>query len=331
MRAALARFCAVQVVVMLAGLATGIGRAQEPGRTLQKANAALQAGEADRALTLIASLPQSGAEITEAQRLECRVRFRLEQWSAAAVACQQAVNLDPGNSDDHLWLGRALGEKASRASFLTAYTLAKQALQQFQTATRLNQRNSAALADLGEYYVEAPAALGGGLDKAEGVAEELDHLDPAEACELRAEIAEERNDSGTAEQELKKAVAVSPHPSRQWATLARFYQRRRRWAEMEWAIQNCNAAAARDPHASVALYDGAGVLIKSERDPALAVKMLEHYLASTDRSDEGPAFVAYRRLAHLKHALGDDTAAQQDEEIAYEMAREYAPSRDSKR
>lgn len=329
MRGALGKFCAVQVV-LLAGLAAGMGWAQEPGRTLEKANAALQAGEADRALTLIASLPQSGEEIAEAQRLECRVRFRLEQWSAAVAACQQAVNLDPENSDDHLWLGRALGEKASRASFMTAYTLAKQAFQQFQTATRLNPRNAAALADLGEYYVDAPAVLGGGLDKAENVAAALDPIDPARASELRAEIAEERNDWSAAEQEWKKAVAVSPHPSRQWATLARFYQQRRRWAEMEWAIENCNAAAARDPYAGVALYDGAGVLIKSDRDPALAAKMLEHYLASSDRTDEGPAFVAYHRLAHLKHALGDDAAAQQDDEIAYEMAHEYAPSRDCK-
>ncbi len=326
MRGVPARFCAVQVV-LLAGLAAGVGRAQEPGRILQKANAALQTGEADQALTLIASLPQGGVENAEAQNLECRVRFGLEQWNAAVAACEQAVNLDPENSDDHMWLGRALGEKASRASFMAAYTLGKQAFQQFQVATQLNPRNTPALADLGEYYVDAPAVLGGGLDKAEGVAEVLDRIDPARGSELRAEIAEERNDSNTAERELKKAVAASPHPSRQWATLARFYQQRRRWTEMDWAIDNCNAAAARDPHAGVALYDGAGVLIKSDRDPALAAKMLEHYLASSDRTDEGPAFVAYHRLAHLKHALGDDVGARQDEEIAFELAHEYAPAR----
>ncbi len=329
MRGALARFCAVHAL-LLAGLATRTGWAQEPDRTLEKANAALQAGAADQALSLIASLPQGGTENAEAQSLECRVRYGLEQWNAAIAACQQAVNLDPENSEDHLWLGRALGEKASRASFMAAYTLGKQAFQQFQAATQLNPRNAAALADLGEYYVDAPAVLGGGLDKAESVAEALDRIDSARASELRAEIAQERNDAGAAEQELKKAVAASPHPSRQWATLARFYQQRRRWTEMDWAIENCIAAAARDPHAGVALYDGAGVLIKSDRDPALAAKMLEHYLASSDRTDEGPAFVAYHRLAHLKQALGDDPGAQQDEEIANELAHEYAPARDTK-
>ncbi len=329
MRGTLAKLCAVQAL-LLAGLTAGARSAQDPARTLGKANAALQAGEADRALTLIASLPRGGAENAEAEALECRVQFRLEQWNAAIAACQQAVGLEPENSDDHLWLGRALGEKASRASFLSAYRLGKQTFQEFQAATTLNPRNAAALADLGEYYVDAPAALGGGLDKAESVAEVLDRIDPARASELRAEMAEERNDSGAAEQELKKAVAASPHPSREWATLARFYQLRRRWTEMDGAIQNCIDAAERDPHAGVALYDGAGVLIQSNRDPALAARMLEQYLAGSDRTDEGPAFVAYHRLAHLKHALGDDAGAQQDEETAYELAHEYAPAQDFK-
>lgn len=325
MRGALARLCAVQAL-LLAGLAASAGWAQEPGKTLEKANAALQAGEADQALDLLGSLPAGGADAGEAEILECRVRYRLEQWNAAVAACQRAVSLDPENSDDHMWLGRALGEKASRASFMAAYTLGKQALQQFQAATRLDPRNAAALADLGEYYVDAPAVLGGGLDKAESVAEQLDRIDGAQADELRAEIAEERNDSGEAEEELKKSVAASSHPSRQWAVLARFYQQHRRWKEMDWAIQNCIAAAARDPHAGVALYDGAGVLMRSNRDPALAARMLEQYLAGNDRTDEGPAFVAYHRLAHLKRTLGDDAGAQQDEATAYELAHEYAPA-----
>lgn len=328
MRGALARLCTVQAL-LLAGLAAGAGWAQEPGRTLEKAAAALQAGEADRALDLLGSLPEGGADIGEAEILECRVRYRLEQWNAAAAACQRAVSLDPENSDDHMWLGRALGEKASRASFMAAYTLGKQALQQFQAAARLDPSNAAALADLGEYYVDAPAVLGGGLDKAESVAEQLDRIDGARAGELRAEIAEERNDSGEAEEELKKSVAASSHPSRQWAVLARFYRQHRRWKEMDWAIQNCIAAAARDPHAGVALYDGAGVLMRSNRDPALAARMLEQYLAGNDRTDEGPAFVAYHRLAHLKRALGDDAGAQQDEATAYELAHEYALAQNS--
>ncbi len=82
---------------------------------LYQANEALQAGEADKALALLNMLTQPG-DVAEAFNLRCRVEFTLEEWDRAANDCGQAVKMDGANSMYHLWLGRALGEKASRAS-----------------------------------------------------------------------------------------------------------------------------------------------------------------------------------------------------------------------
>src|SRR5580698_5409499 len=151
-----------------------VARAQDA--TLAQINAALLNGEADKALALVGSLPAAGANNAEAQNLECRVRFMLQQWNAAAGECQQAVNLDGQNSNYHMWLGRALGEWASRATFLSAYSLGKRVRAEFETAVRLDPRNPAALSDLGVFYKDAPGMMGGGLDKAEGVADQLDKV-----------------------------------------------------------------------------------------------------------------------------------------------------------
>ena len=59
--------------------------------------------------------------LAEAQNLDCRVHLRFVSGSAAVQECEQAVRLDGQNSSYHLWLGRALGEKADRASFLSAF------------------------------------------------------------------------------------------------------------------------------------------------------------------------------------------------------------------
>jgi hypothetical protein len=99
---------------------------------------------------------------------------------------------------------------------------------------------------------------------------------------------------------------------------------------MESAIRNCVSTAARDKTAGVALYDGAGVLIKTQRDPALAAKMLEDYLAGNSRTDEAPAFVAHLRLARLKQSLGDTAGAQQDQAAAFAMAHEFRPAQELK-
>jgi len=295
---------------------------------LTEANLALQAGEADKALHLLESVPSLDPSTTaQAYNLKCRVLLTLEQWDAAASECEQAVRLDGQNSDDHLWLGRALGEKADRASFLSAYSLAKRVRAEFEESVRLNPRNAEALADLGSFYRQAPAVVGGGVDKAQAIAAQLDEVDPARAHELRGQIAEQRKDYATAEQEFKQAVAAGAHPALQWTTLAGFYSRRKRFDEMESALRSVLAATAHDKRAAVALYDGAGVLTESNRDPALAAKMLDDYLAASAKTEEAPAFIAHIRLARLKQQLGDPAAANRERAAALALAHDYKPAR----
>jgi len=304
--------------------------AQAPKDRLLQANAALQAGDADKALALLGPLVQSGAGPAEAHNLECRVRFTLEHWDTAASECELAVALDGQNSAYHLWLGRALGEKASRASFLSAYSLGKRVLAEFQEAVRLNPRNAEALSDLGEYYYSAPGIVGGGFGKAESVAAQLDKLDAARAHELRGRTALERKDYGTAEREFKQAIAAGSHPAFQWTSLAAFYRRQQRWTEMESAIHSCVSAVDRDKRASAALFDGASILIATNRDLPLAARMLENYLASSSKTEDAPAFVAHTRLARLRGQLGDSAAAKQEQTAALALAHEYRPAQNLK-
>jgi tetratricopeptide (TPR) repeat protein len=313
------------LTVVTAGLAFAQGEREQ----LFRANTALQAGEADKALGLLNALAQSGGN-AEAFNLRCRVEYTLEHWERAANDCEQAVKLDSQNSDDHLWLGRALGERASRASFLNAYSLAKRVRAEFEESVRLNSRNVEALASLGEFYYSAPGAVGGGINKSETVAAQLEKIDPTRAHELRGHIAEQRKDYGTAEREYKQAITGSAHPAFQWMTLASFYRGRQRWTEMESAIQSGESAAARDKHAGVALFNGASLLRATNRDPARAVRMLESYLSRSIKTEEAPAFVAHAWLARLKEQLGDAAAASRERSAALALAHEYKPAQDLK-
>jgi tetratricopeptide (TPR) repeat protein len=316
----------LRVVAISLGAALPVAASTQVARQpLVEINAALQAGEADKALALIAALPQGGSNIAQAKFLECRVRYALQQWNASASACGRAVELDGQNSNYHLWYGRALGGRASNASFLSAFSLGKQVHEQFETAVRLDPRNAEALSDLGSFDVDAPGIVGGGLDKAEQVAAQLDKLDPPRAHQLRAEIASIRKDYATAEKELKAAIAGSAHPAMQLTVLANFYRRRQQWDQMEAAVHSAQSAAAKDRTAGVALFDGAGVLYEARRDPALAVKMLQDYLGSSSKTDEAPAFVAYSRLAQLERQLGNNTEAQRDEAAGQALTHQYRP------
>lgn len=328
MRTQVALLLSMTIATSLYAEASSVAGSVRDG--LAQVNAALQSGQANRALSLLQLLPQPAVNSAEAHNLRCRVLFTLEQFEAASRECEQAVTLDPGNSNYHLWLGRALGETADRASFLSAYNLAKRARSEFEQAVQLEPRNAEALADLGEFYSSAPGVVGGGMDKAASIASQLDRVDPARAHELRGAMARENKDYETAERELKQAIAASAHPAFQWMRLASFYRKTKRWTDMENAVQSGLAAAQHDSHAGVALFNGASVLIKANRNPSLAIKLLEAYLASSTATEEGPAFTARVWLARLRAQTGDAEGARRERAAALALAPGYKPAQDLK-
>jgi tetratricopeptide (TPR) repeat protein len=308
-------------LLLLAACASA-GAADIPSTAFAKADAALQAGEADHALSLLGSMPSSA----EAHNLRCRVYFMLERWNEAADECEIAVRMNGQSATNHLWFGRALGEKADAASFISAFNLAKRARAEFEQAASLDPRDGEALTDLGEFYTSAPGVVGGGNDKARALVPQLEKIDPSRAHILLGRIADSRKDYGTAEREYKQAIATSQHPAFPWMNLASFYRKRERWDDMEAAVQSGYKAAQRDHFAGVALFNGASVLARGKRNYALAVKMLEEYLADYPKTEEAPAFVAHTRLARLKAQLGDKNGAMQQRAAALELAHDYKPA-----
>ena len=311
----------VLAITILAAFATA-GSADVSNSGLALANTALQSGEADRALEVLSSLPSSA----EAHNLRCRVYFMLERWDEAANDCEQAVNLDGQSAINHMWLGRALGEKADHASFIAAYSLAKRSRAEFEQAVSADPNNGEAMSDLGEFYSSAPGVVGGGIDKAQSLVPSLEKIDPARAHILLARIAESRKDYATAEREFKQATTSSEHPAFAWMSLASFYRKRERWDDMEAAVGSGYRASQRDRRAGVALYNGASVLSRGKRNLAFAAKMLEEYLADYPRTEEGPAFEGYTRLARLKAQLGDKNGAWQARAAALKLAHDYKPA-----
>ena len=318
-------------LLIAATMAPLTAHAATVSQSLAQADQLFQRGEADRALQQISSLHQGGAATAEALNLSCRIHFALQQWDKAVSECEQATQLDDRNSAYHLWLGRALGLKAQHVLFTSAYGLSKRVLVEFESAARLNPRSPEALMDLGEFYKSAPGMVGGGLDKAEKIAQQLDAVEAARAHQLRAGIAESRSDYETAEREYKQAVATAAHPALRWTVLASFYRTRKRYSDMEAALRSAEGSARKDPQATTALYDAAGVLIDGKLDPGTAARMLEEYLASPTKTEEGPAFEAHVRLAKMKKQLGDSNGAQQEIAAALALAHDYKPALEFKR
>lgn len=277
-------------------------------------------GRADEGLRALDQVLAQQPQNAEAHNLRCRIFMQEQRWSDAIQSCQAAVTLAPDVSNYHLWLARALGEKADRVSFITAFRMAKSIRVEFETAAKLDPRNANALSDLGEFYVDAPAIVGGGLDKAERLAQQLDAFAPDRAHYIRARIAESRKDYSSAEDQYKAAISASKEPADTWMDLASFYRRRQRWDDMVAAVHR---GAEMDTQHGVASADGASVLVRAGRDLSFAQKLLEKYLASSNKSEDAPAFQAHVQLGKLLTGMGNASDAQQQFAAAVELAKDY--------
>lgn len=284
----------------------------------------LQQGHADHAAQILTQATAPGSEDAEAHQLLCRLSLQLEHWDDAVTACERAVALDGNSSMNHLWYGRALGEKADRVSFIRAYGLGKRVKSEFDIAVMLDPRNAEALSDLGEYDTEAPAIVGGGKDKAAAVAGRLDAVDRARAEELRGRIAVSNEDTAAAEQHFRNAIAASSRPANYWMVLSSFYQRQNNIPQMAAAIRSGLSAAGAS---GTPLVDASHLLIRSHQDPELAIRLLREYLASPTKSEEEPAFRVHLLLAQILTDHGDAGGAAREIQAASSIASIYHPTR----
>ena len=282
----------------------------------------LIAGRANQAISQLHQQLAVHSTDAAAHNLLCRVYLQEERWPDAERECEQAVQLEPQKSSYHLWLGRAYGGAAAHSPIRSAYFLARKVHAEFETAVRLDPHNVSALSDLGEYQIDVPRLMGGGVDQAEHTARQLAPLNPARYHALLAKIAEKKSDFSTAEQEWKLAIQSSSHPADPWMGLAALYARQKNFTAMRQAI----ASGAATPDPGDALVVGATLLTDNHQNSRQAIQLLQRYLASPRQSEDSPAFQVRVQLGKLLASQGDQAAAQRQYAMARAMASKYVPA-----
>ncbi|GAC1430013.1 MAG: hypothetical protein NVS1B11_03070 [Terriglobales bacterium] len=281
----------------------------------------LAQGRVDEAINSLQGQVSSSPGNAEAHNLLCRAYFTLGEWDRGMGDCEKAVSLEPSNSNYHLWLGRVYGEKADRSNFMTAASLAKKVRTEFETAVNLNPNNIDARTDLAEFYLEAPAIVGGGRDKAEAQARTLSTLDPARAHWVNARIAEKKKDFVPAEQEYRSAIQASHEAASAWLNLALFYKHANRMEEMTEAIHHVAAAKLDRPDA---LVDAAEILIHTDRNLPEAARLLQRYLSSSSTVEQAPTFKAHYLLGTALQKQGDKQSAVREYRSALALAKDFS-------
>jgi len=205
----------------------------------------------------------------------------------------KAVAVEPSNSTYYLWLGRAFGRRAETSSFLTAASYATKARENFERAVALNPRNTEALMDLFEYYLQAPGLLGGGLDKARAISQKINQLDPAEYSYAQARLAERQKEFRRAEQQLRRAIDLAPRQAGRVVDLAKFLSNQGRYEEADRAWQQAEQIAPGSPKV---MFERASAYVQSKRNLDQAKELLRRYLKAPLTPEDPPRSEAQRLL-----------------------------------
>lgn len=286
--------------------------------------ALLKSGRADDALRSLNNEVRDHPDNAVAYNQLCRVYYQLEMWDNALRMAEKSTALEPRNSLFHQWLGRAAGRKAENSNPFVAFGLARRVKTEFERAVALDGKNLSARSDLVEYYLEAPGFLGGDKNKARQQAEAVASHDAALSDYLFARV-EEKQGSGLAEQQYKKAAADGTDAARFWVELAYYYRRAGRLQDMEAAIDSSLKAAGPD---GTPKYDAAYLLLRTGRNFPGAVQMLRDYL-DNHTSEDGPVFRAHYLLGELLEKQGDRERASQEFRAALALASQFRPARDA--
>jgi tetratricopeptide (TPR) repeat protein len=163
----------------------------------------------------------------------------------------------------------------------------------------LDPRNSDALSDLFDYYLEAPGFLGGGYDKASEVARKIGAIDPSEGYFEQAKLAQRRREYDTAERHLLKAIEATPQKISGLLEYGKFLAAQGRNQESDAVLLKAQRLS---PNAPQIWYTRANILVRQHRDLAEAKNLLERYMQSSLTVDDPPRQEAARLLRQASGA-----------------------------
>jgi tetratricopeptide (TPR) repeat protein len=209
---------------------------------------------------------------------------------------EKAVALDGGRAEYHLWLGRACGAEALKASLLARAPLARKVKREFERASELDADNLEARFALLEYDLRAPGFLGGSLPKAREQAREIARRDPMQGHRAAARIAEHEKRFDAAFEEYAAAVREFPEETEPLYWLGGLSERREDWLR---AFDAYEKILETHPERSLAWYRVGRVAATSGERLDRGAECLKRYLAGTPEPDEPSLASAHYLLGVL--------------------------------
>ncbi len=226
---------------------------------------------------------------------------------------EKAVALEGQSSEYHLWLGRAYGQKAVKASLLKQVSLAGKVKKEFERASELDPDNLDARFALIDFYLQAPGIMGGSVAKAKEQAQEIRRRDAVRGYRAAGRVAEHEKEFDRALQEYERAAKEFPQKTEPVYWIGSFYSQRKQYAK---AFEVYEKLLEKQPSELAACYQIGRMAVLSGERLDRGEECLKLYLQYEPRKDEPPLAWAHYRLGQLYEKRGNRDLAKREYQSA---------------
>ena len=250
------------------------------------------------AILLVAASSLVQAQAGRAAYEEGRRLMNNNEPAKAEKSFERAISLERGVSDYHLWLANSVGQQAQNASVVRQPFMARRIKAEYERAVELDPRSIEARNGLIVYYVQAPAVMGGSVDKAREQARAIAALDVVQGHMANAQIAWADRDTVGTERYWRQAIAAIPDSAMPVINLA---SRLHAWGRTADAFALYDGYLARQPHSVPARFQFARLVAVSGTQLPRGERVLRELLA--DESWVSSGWSPSRAGVHAR--LGD--------------------------
>ncbi|OEK04444.1 tetratricopeptide repeat protein [Roseivirga misakiensis] len=261
-------------------------------------------GDSKSAKGILVEVNSKSEDYEKAQYYLGRIAFDNDDYSQAIDHFKTVIKKNDQNSDYYTWLGNAYGVYAQNSSRIRQGIIAPKIRKNYEKAIAIDPQNLDAQKGLIEYYTQAPAFMGGSLDKALNTAQTIKSFNEKEGYLALSTVYQRKEEYVKAEDALLKLVALD---NRYKTSLGTFYQNR---AMYEKAFKHFEDMRLNEPENTNAIYQFGRTSALSGQRTEEGIKALETYMTLPIQQG-APSFAAAKmRLGMIYEKIGDKEKAK---------------------